>query len=84
MTFLDRMELALGRAEYVAIGDAEALDTFSLVCRSEGILPALEPSHVMGWLLRKPLPEGTTVLVCLSGRGDKDLETVRAALEAAR
>ena len=35
---------------------------------------------MIGWLLRKPLPEGTSVLVCLSGRGDKDLETVRRAL----
>jgi tryptophan synthase beta chain len=46
----------------------------------EGILPALEPAHAIAWLLRRPLPEGTLVLVNLSGRGDKDLETVRAAL----
>ena len=73
-----------GLAEYVSVTDADALEGFQALARTEGILPALEPSHVLGWLLRKPLPEGTTVLVCLSGRGDKDLETVRAALEAAR
>jgi tryptophan synthase beta subunit len=38
---------------------------------------------VIGWLLSRPLPEGSTVLVCLSGRGDKDLDTIRAALEGA-
>ncbi|MEP6477019.1 MAG: tryptophan synthase subunit beta [Actinomycetota bacterium] len=73
-----------GLAEYVSATDADALGGFQALARTEGILPALEPSHVLGWLLRKPLPEGSTVLVCLSGRGDKDLETVRAALEAAR
>jgi tryptophan synthase beta chain len=69
-----------GLAEYVSATDADALAGFSELARSEGILPALEPSHVIGWLLRRPLPEGTSVLVCLSGRGDKDLETVRRAL----
>jgi tryptophan synthase beta chain len=69
-----------GLAEYVSAGDEDALAGFSELARTEGILPALEPSHVIGWLLRKPLPEGASVLVCLSGRGDKDLETVRRAL----
>jgi tryptophan synthase beta chain len=69
-----------GIAEYVSATDADALAGFSELARTEGILPALEPSHVIGWLLREPLPEGTSVLVCLSGRGDKDLETVRQAL----
>jgi tryptophan synthase beta chain len=72
-----------GLAEYVSATDADALAGFQALARTEGILPALEPSHVVGWLLHDPLPEGTTVLVCLSGRGDKDLDTVRAALEAA-
>ena len=71
-----------GLAEYVSATDADALAGFQALARTEGILPALEPSHVIGWLLHRPLPEGTVVLVCLSGRGDKDLETVRAALEA--
>ncbi len=72
-----------GLAEYVSATDADALAGFQAVARTEGILPALEPSHVIGWLLRRPLPDDTTVLVCLSGRGDKDLDTVRAALDAA-
>jgi len=69
-----------GRAEYVSATDAEAIQGFLLLSRLEGILPALEPSHVIGWLRSRPLPEGTSVAVCLSGRGDKDLETVRAWL----
>jgi len=69
-----------GLAEYVSATDREALAGFQAIARAEGILPALEPSHVIGWLLGRPLPEGTRVLVCLSGRGDKDLDTVRAAL----
>jgi tryptophan synthase beta chain len=69
-----------GRAEYVAATDDDALDGFQAVARTEGILPALEPSHAVGWLLHRPLAEGSVVLVNLSGRGDKDLETVRSAL----
>jgi tryptophan synthase beta chain len=69
-----------GLATYVSATDDEALAGFQALARTEGILPALEPAHVIGWLLRREVPEGSTVLVCLSGRGDKDLETVRAAL----
>jgi tryptophan synthase beta chain len=69
-----------GLAEYVSATDDEALAGFQALARAEGILPALEPAHVLGWLLRRPLPEGTSLLVCLSGRGDKDLDTVRARL----
>jgi tryptophan synthase beta subunit len=69
-----------GLAEYVSASDDDALAGFQALAQTEGIIPALEPAHVIGWLLRKPLPEGTSVLVCLSGRGDKDLETVRAKL----
>jgi tryptophan synthase beta chain len=67
-----------GLAEYVRASDEDALAGFQALSRSEGIIPALEPAHVIGWLLHRPLPEGTSVLVCLSGRGDKDLDTVRA------
>jgi tryptophan synthase beta chain len=68
-----------GRARYVAITDAEALDAFSLTARLEGIIPALESSHAIAWALANP---GSEVdLVCLSGRGDKDLAE---ALEYAR
>jgi tryptophan synthase beta chain len=69
-----------GRANYVAATDDDALEGFQALARTEGILPALEPAHAIGWLLRRPLPEGSVVLVNLSGRGDKDLETVRKAL----
>ncbi len=69
-----------GLARYDAATDAEALEGFRVLATLEGILPALEPAHAIGWLLRGPLREGSTVLVCLSGRGDKDLETVRKAL----
>ncbi len=67
-------------ARYESATDDEALAGFQALARTEGILPALEPAHVIGWLLRRPLPVGSGVLVCLSGRGDKDLDTVRAAL----
>jgi tryptophan synthase beta chain len=68
-----------GGAEYVSATDAEALAGFRALARAEGILPALEPAHAIGWLLSRPLPEGSTVLVNVSGRGDKDLDTVRRA-----
>ena len=69
-----------GLAEYVSASDRDALDGFQALSRTEGILPALEPAHVIGWLLHRPLAPGTSVLVCLSGRGDKDLDTVRTSL----
>jgi tryptophan synthase beta chain len=71
-------------ATYVSATDEEAIEGFLTLSRTEGILPALEPAHVIGWLLRRPLEPGTTVLVCLSGRGDKDLDTVSAWLDARR
>ncbi len=70
----------VGRATYVSVTDDEALEGFRALATLEGILPALEPAHAIGWLLRRPLAEGSLVLVNLSGRGDKDLETVRRAL----
>ncbi len=69
-----------GLARYVSADDDQALAGFQALARTEGILPALEPAHVIGWLLDRPLPAGSRVLVCLSGRGDKDLDTVLAAL----
>jgi tryptophan synthase beta chain len=69
-----------GLAEYVSASDDDALEGFQALARTEGLLPALEPSHVIGWLLRRPLPAGSKILVCLSGRGDKDLDTVMQAL----
>ena len=63
-----------GRARYVAVTDAEALDAFREVTRLEGIIPALETAHAFAWLLASP--EGELDIVCLSGRGDKDLGEV--------
>jgi len=72
-----------GRTEYTWIGDDDALEGFSWLARMEGILPALESSHAVAWVQRTlpELPAGTVVLVNLSGRGDKDVETVRGILE---
>ena len=61
-----------GRASYVAVTDAEALDAFQRLARLEGIIPALESSHALAWLL-KGEGESDLDVVCLSGRGDKDL-----------
>jgi tryptophan synthase beta subunit len=74
---------ARGRAIYVARTDTEALEGFMLLSRTEGIIPALEPAHVIADLphIREEHGAGLTVLVCLSGRGDKDLETVMGALK---
>jgi tryptophan synthase beta chain len=71
-----------GRVEYVAATDREALEGFRLLARTEGILPALEPAHAVGYLPRlvPTLPEGAVVIVGLSGRGDKDVEVVARAL----
>ena len=69
-----------GRARYVARTDAEALEGFALLSRTEGIIPALEPAHAIADLscLRDDIGADVDVLVCLSGRGDKDLDTVMA------
>jgi tryptophan synthase beta chain len=72
--------LEAGLAEYVSATDREAVRGFLALSRTEGILPALEPAHVVGWLLSRPLEPGAGVLVSLSGRGDKDLATVGAWL----
>jgi tryptophan synthase beta chain len=66
-----------GRAAYESITDAEALDAFHVTCRLEGIIPALESSHAVARALKGGLKG--PVLVCLSGRGDKDIDTVREA-----
>jgi tryptophan synthase beta chain len=68
-----------GRATYEAITDADALAAFQVLTRLEGIIPALESSHAIAWLLQTSEPSALD-LVCLSGRGDKDLEEVLAKL----
>ena len=66
-----------GRVRYVARTDREALDAFALLSRTEGIIPALEPAHAIAELAAMAARDrDRTVLVCLSGRGDKDLEIV--------
>ena len=67
-----------GRAEYVAVTDAEALQAFHDLCRFEGIIPALESSHALAYAakLAPTLPRDKVLLVNLSGRGDKDMNTV--------
>jgi len=67
-----------GRAEYVAVTDAEALQAFHDLCRFEGIIPALESSHALAYAakLAPTLPRDKILLVNLSGRGDKDMNTV--------
>ena len=63
-----------GRARYVAVADEEAVEAFRRTARLEGIIPALEPAHALAWMLANPGSE--LDLVCLSGRGDKDLAEV--------
>ncbi len=67
-----------GRAEYVAVDDSEALRGVALLSRLEGIIPALETAHAVAWLERAAgrWSEGEPVLLCVSGRGDKDIGTI--------
>jgi tryptophan synthase beta chain len=71
---------SIGRARYVPAGDNEVLEALQLLARTEGIIPALEPAHALAWVVRAAasgeLPAGSTVLVTMSGRGDKDAEQV--------
>jgi tryptophan synthase beta chain len=68
----------IGRAEYASVTDAEAMDAFRLLNRSEGILPALETSHALAWVGRhaQDFAADQVLVVNLSGRGDKDILTV--------
>jgi tryptophan synthase beta chain len=74
------MLAATGRASYVWVTDDEAVDAFDLLAREEGILPALESSHAIAWVLREGraarLGRDPLVVINLSGRGDKDLAVV--------
>jgi len=71
------------RARYVGVTDREALEGFQLLARTEGILSALEPAHAIAYLAKAAprLKRNSLVLVCLSGRGDKDVESVARLLE---
>jgi tryptophan synthase beta chain len=72
----------VGRASYVSATDQEALDAFQLCSRLEGIIPALESAHALAYVtkLAPTLPKDHLMVVCLSGRGDKDIFTVAKAL----
>jgi tryptophan synthase len=71
-----------GRAEYIVATDEDALRGFRMCCEREGIIPALETSHAV-WAtveLAKTLPKESNIVMCLSGRGDKDVEQVSGSL----
>ncbi|MDY0300404.1 MAG: tryptophan synthase subunit beta [Trichlorobacter sp.] len=67
-----------GRAEYVAVTDDEALEAFQLLTKEEGIMPALESAHAIAYAIKlaPTMAKDKTIVVCLSGRGDKDIHTV--------
>lgn len=75
---------SIDRATYVSVTDEEALEGFKLLSRLEGIIPALESSHAIAYLptLAKELGPDKSIIVCLSGRGDKDVAQVRERLQA--
>ncbi|WP_066781181.1 tryptophan synthase subunit beta [Sphingomonas sp. CCH5-D11] len=75
----------IGRVEYTAVTDDEALDAFQLLCRTEGIIPALEPSHAIAAVARisREMRRDQVILANLCGRGDKDIFTVAHALGVA-
>jgi tryptophan synthase beta chain len=70
------------RAQYVSASDTIALEGFSLLAKTEGIIPALEPSHAIGYLARNTRKLPKLVLLGLSGRGDKDVDTIAKRFEA--
>jgi len=71
-----------GRATYVAVTDKEALDGFQLLCKTEGIAPALEPAHAIFYAAKMAgsLKSEQIIIINLSGRGDKDMDIVAQAL----
>jgi tryptophan synthase beta chain len=75
----------VGRATYPQVDDDEVIDAFGVLARTEGIIPALEPAHAVAWVIReagRDLPLGSTVLINLSGRGDKDVDQVMRILRS--
>jgi tryptophan synthase beta chain len=72
-----------GRAQYLSVTDKQALDAFQTLSEVEGIIPALESSHALAYLpqLAPKLKKSDSIIVCLSGRGDKDVDSVKTALE---
>ncbi|WML44955.1 tryptophan synthase subunit beta [Neobacillus sp. PS3-40] len=76
----------IGRAKYCSITDKEALDSFQLVTKLEGIIPALESAHAVAFAVKlaEKMAKHESIVVCLSGRGDKDVDTVRLMMEGER
>jgi tryptophan synthase beta chain len=74
----------IGRVSYAAITDDEALEAFHSLCRIEGIIPALETAHAIAYVMKvaPTLPQDHLIVINLSGRGDKDMSTVLAAMDA--
>ncbi|MEO6989326.1 MAG: tryptophan synthase subunit beta [Aquihabitans sp.] len=71
-----------GRATYHPVNDEEVVNAFQVLTRTEGIIPALEPAHALAWVIREaPKMAGQTVLINLSGRGDKDVSQIMDLLE---
>jgi len=70
---------SIGRVKYVSVSDEQAVEAFHMLSEKEGIIPALESSHAIAYLkqLRGKLSKNAIVAVCLSGRGDKDLDIVK-------
>ena len=72
---------SIGRAEYPTVTDDEVINAFQVMSRAEGIIPALECAHAMAWIIREaPKMKGKTVLMNLSGRGDKDVGQMMSIL----
>jgi len=73
---------SIGRADYPCVTDAEVIDAFQLMAKSEGIIPALESTHALAWIVREaPSLQGKVVLMNLSGRGDKDVDQMMEILK---
>ena len=71
------------RVEYVGITDSEALEALQILCRTEGIIPALESSHALAQVMKisKKLQANDIVIVCLSGSGEKDLDIIKEYID---
>ncbi len=76
-----------GRVTYDSVTDAEAIEAFTTLSELEGIIPALEPSHALAWVMReagKSIGRESIVVLCLSGRGDKDMSTISDFVDGGR
>ncbi|MBI2837154.1 MAG: tryptophan synthase subunit beta [Acidobacteria bacterium] len=77
---------ARGRVRYVSVTDDEAIEAFQMLSRTEGIIPALESAHAIAYACKRApaMPSGSVVIVNVSGRGDKDVETMRGAVQSSK